>query len=55
MLSRPEIRFPKLEQRWNAENYKSYLNRPDIQRLKNNWINSLVPRKHGTSLLLSSN
>jgi len=24
----------KLEQRWNAENYKSYLNRPDIQRLK---------------------
>ncbi|HEX9628497.1 MAG TPA: protein kinase [Pyrinomonadaceae bacterium] len=24
----------KLEQRWNAESYKSYLNRPDIQRLR---------------------
>jgi hypothetical protein len=23
----------KLEQRWNAESYKSYLSRPDIQRL----------------------
>jgi len=24
----------KLEQRWNAESYKSYLGRPDIQRLR---------------------
>ena len=24
----------KLEQRWNAESYKSYLSRPDIQRLR---------------------
>jgi hypothetical protein len=26
--------FAKLEQRWGSEDYKSYLSRPDIQRLR---------------------
>ena len=31
---RAKDRFSKLEQRWGSENYKSYLSRPDIQRLR---------------------
>src|ERR1051325_6706491 len=27
-------RLSGLEQRWNAESYRTYLNRPDIERLK---------------------
>ena len=31
---RAEDTFTKLEQRWGSEDYKSYLSRPDVQRLR---------------------